>query len=120
MGYDVSTQVCLTDEPAGEIVRLTKKHDVNSKRLGAVLLSRLEEIKKGHPSVGDVRGMGLFAAIELVKDGRTREPVIPWTVEFYEKKHPLTSQLLARLKEHGLYTYMRWECIDDLPTPVHH
>jgi taurine--2-oxoglutarate transaminase len=83
----------------------------NSKQLGHFLLSRLEEIKKLHPSVGDVRGLGLFAAIELVKDRETREPLIPWTVEFYEKKHPLASQLLGRLKERGLYTYMRWNVL---------
>ena len=83
----------------------------NSKQLGVYLLERLEEIKANHPSVGDVRGLGLFAAIELVKDKETREPLIPWTVEYYEKKHPLTGQLLGKLKEWGLYTYMRWNVL---------
>lgn len=83
----------------------------NSRGLGVYLLKSLEEIKERHPSVGDVRGKGLFAAIELVKDKGTREPLIPWTVEYYEKKHPLTGQLLGRLKEEGLYTYMRWNVL---------
>jgi taurine--2-oxoglutarate transaminase len=83
----------------------------NSRELGLYLLDRLEEIKARHPSVGDVRGKGLFAAIELVQDKETREPLIPWTVEYYEKKHPLTGQLLGRLKEEGLYTYMRWNVL---------
>jgi len=83
----------------------------NSRELGVHLLEKLEEIKERHPSVGDVRGKGLFAAIELVKDKGTREPLIPWTVEYYEKKHPLTGQLLGRLKQEGLYTYMRWNVL---------
>jgi taurine--2-oxoglutarate transaminase len=83
----------------------------NSKTLGVYLLGRLEEIKRNHPSVGDVRGKGLFAGIELVKDRETREPVIPWTVEFYEKKHPLVGQLLGKLMRDGLYTYMRWNVL---------
>ena len=83
----------------------------NSKVLGNYLLERLEEIKARHPSVGDVRGKGLFAAIELVQDKETKKPMIPWTVEYYEKKHPLTGQLLGKLKEEGLYTYMRWNVL---------
>jgi len=83
----------------------------NSKELGLFLMERLEEIKKNHRSVGDVRGKGLFAAVELVKDPATREPIVPWTVRNYEKKHPITGELLGRLKEVGLYTYMRWNVL---------
>jgi taurine--2-oxoglutarate transaminase len=83
----------------------------NSKKLGVYLLERLEEIKANHPSVGDVRGLGLFAAIDLVKDKASREPLVPWSVRYYEEKHPLTKQLLGKLKEEGLYTYMRWNVL---------
>ena len=38
----------------------------------------LEEMKKTHPSVGDVRYIGLFSAVELVKDKETREPLVPY------------------------------------------
>lgn len=47
----------------------------NSARLGQVLAHRLEEIKSRHPSVGDVRSIGLWAAIELVKNRATKEPL---------------------------------------------
>ena len=83
----------------------------NSKVLGNYLLERLEEIKARHPSVGDVRGKGLFAAIELVQDKETKKPMIPCKVEYYEKKHPLTGQLLGKLKEEGLYTNIRWNVL---------
>ena len=45
-----------------------------SRRDGEYLLRRLREIQDRHPSVGEVRGMGLFAAVELVRDRKTRAP----------------------------------------------
>lgn len=45
-----------------------------SARDGDYLLHRLRAIAAAHPSVGEVRGLGLFAAVELVKDRPTREP----------------------------------------------
>ncbi len=45
-----------------------------SRRDGEYLLTRLREIQARHPSVGDVRGLGLFAAVELVKDRSQRTP----------------------------------------------
>lgn len=37
----------------------------------------LEELKAKHKCVGDVRYIGLFSAVELVKDKATREPLCP-------------------------------------------
>ncbi len=45
-----------------------------SRRDGEYLLRRLREIQERHPSVGEVRGLGLFAAVELVRDQKTRAP----------------------------------------------
>ncbi len=83
----------------------------NSRVLGAYLLEALEDMKSRHPSIGDVRGKGLFAAIEFVKDKQTREPLVPWTVEHYEKKHPVIKEFIQQLREEGLYTYSRWNVI---------
>ena len=47
---------------------------VNARVVGAYLRERFEELKAKHPSVGDVRGLGLMQAIELVKDRATKEP----------------------------------------------
>lgn len=47
--------------------------------LGARMVApRLAEMAAAHPSVGEVRGTGLFWAIELVRDPATREPLIPF------------------------------------------
>ncbi len=101
---------CASAVAAIEVYREEKMVE-NARDLGVYLFERLEEIKAKHPSVGDVRGKGLFAAIELVKDKGTREPLVPWSVSYYEKKHPVAAQLLARLKEEGVYTYMRWNVL---------
>ena len=45
-----------------------------SRKDGEYLLNRLKEVSAKHRSVGEVRGLGLFAAVELVKNRETREP----------------------------------------------
>ncbi len=49
-----------------------------SRKLGAWMHGHLREIAAHHPSIGDVRGMGLFAALELIADRETRRPLAPW------------------------------------------
>jgi 4-aminobutyrate aminotransferase len=46
----------------------------NSARMGERFMQRLQRMQAGHPSMGDVRGLGLMIGIELVKDKDTREP----------------------------------------------
>lgn len=43
-------------------------------KLGSKLLERLGEMQEDHEIIGDVRGLGLMAAVELVKDRKTKEP----------------------------------------------
>jgi adenosylmethionine-8-amino-7-oxononanoate aminotransferase len=47
------------------------------RRQGEGLRARLVQALGGHPHVGDIRGRGLFRAIELVRDRSTREPFDP-------------------------------------------
>lgn len=46
--------------------------------VGAVLKAELEAMKDKHPCVGDVRSIGLFSALELVKSKATREALVPY------------------------------------------
>lgn len=46
----------------------------NCRKIGAYLLEGLQESYKKYPQVGDIRGVGLFLAVELVKDRKTKEP----------------------------------------------
>jgi 4-aminobutyrate aminotransferase len=45
----------------------------NAAEIGEYALDALEEIKVRHPSIGDVRGIGLMIGVEFVKDRETRE-----------------------------------------------
>lgn len=47
----------------------------NCVKMGSVLGDELHALKKKHPSVGDVRGLGLFWTIELVQDRKSKKPV---------------------------------------------
>ncbi|MBA3943821.1 MAG: aminotransferase class III-fold pyridoxal phosphate-dependent enzyme [Herpetosiphonaceae bacterium] len=78
----------------------------NARTLGVVLKSELEQLKERHPSVGDVRAIGLFSLVELVKNRETREPMTPYNPKANEMG-PMP-QFNAFLREHGLFTFVRW------------
>lgn len=73
----------------------------NSRNMGKVLGEILEELKKKHPCVGDVRYIGLFAAVELVKDKKTKEPLVPYGKD----PEGLMKKILGMLVERGFWTY---------------
>jgi 4-aminobutyrate aminotransferase-like enzyme len=57
---------------------------INAAETGAYLRARLEEMKAKHPLIGDVRGMGLMQAIELVEDRDSRQPAPEATAALME------------------------------------
>jgi taurine--2-oxoglutarate transaminase len=73
----------------------------NSKEMGQHLGVELEKLKREHPSVGDVRYIGLFSSIELVKDKETKEPLVPYGQDLDR----IMPKILASLKEKGFATY---------------
>ncbi|MCI6984316.1 MAG: aminotransferase class III-fold pyridoxal phosphate-dependent enzyme [Treponema porcinum] len=56
------------------------KNDIEGhvQKVGKHLGEVLENLKAKHKSVGDVRYIGLFGGVELVKDRATHEPLVPW------------------------------------------
>jgi taurine--2-oxoglutarate transaminase len=78
--------------------------------MGPVLHKMLADLGESHPSVGDVRSIGLFGIIEVVKDRKTKEPIAPWNGS--------SSEMTALRKfclEHGLYVYTHWHTILIIP-----
>jgi 4-aminobutyrate aminotransferase len=57
----------------------------NAATVGAHLRQRLEELKEKYPVIGDVRGMGLMQALELVKDRETKEPHPQAVLQVFEE-----------------------------------
>jgi 4-aminobutyrate aminotransferase len=57
---------------------------INAAETGAYLRGRLEEMKARYPLIGEVRGMGLMQAIELVDDRESRAPATEATAAVME------------------------------------
>jgi taurine--2-oxoglutarate transaminase len=66
----------LTLAPAVAAIREYQRLNLieRAREMGEYLGSRLNELRPRHPSIGDVRGLGLFWAVELVKNRRTKQP----------------------------------------------
>jgi taurine--2-oxoglutarate transaminase len=74
------------------------------RRLGDELIApALDAIKQRHPSVGDVRGVGMFWAIELVRDRASREPLVPYNAAGADNR-PM-AEFAAACKQGGLWPF---------------
>ena len=73
----------------------------NVNKVGKVLGEKLEEFKEKYKCVGDVRYIGLFSAIEFVKDKKSKEPMVPYG------KDPdgIMGKIIGMLKERKFMTY---------------
>lgn len=80
-----------------------KDQDIENKMkvTGKVLADILDGYVDAHPCVGEVRHIGLFSAIELVKDKATREPIVP----FGKDPEGLMKKILGMLVAEGFWTY---------------
>jgi taurine--2-oxoglutarate transaminase len=59
------------------------------------------------PVIGEVRGLGAFFALELVRDRATREPFVPWQ----GKGVSIMPSLFKRILELGVYTFGRYNTV---------
>ncbi|WP_256103548.1 aspartate aminotransferase family protein [Streptomyces sp. ODS05-4] len=74
-------------------------------RLGEhVLGPGLRELAERHPSVGEVRGLGAFWALDLVRDRETREPLVPYNAAG-EANAPMAA-FAAACKKNGLWPFV--------------
>jgi taurine--2-oxoglutarate transaminase len=71
--------------------------------MGPVLRRLLNDLGEAHPSVGEVRSIGLFGIIELVKDRKTKEPMAPWN-----GTSPEMTAFKKYCLDHGLFLDVHW------------
>ena len=71
---------------AKAVIDLIEEEDLagNAARMGAHLRASLEELKEKYPLIGDVRGMGLMQAIELVQDRVSKTPATAETARLMD------------------------------------
>jgi taurine--2-oxoglutarate transaminase len=82
---------------------------VNAAAHGRYLADALRALQERHPSIGDVRGLGLFWGLELVRNRETREPLVPFNAGG-EAATPVLRLTKAAL-DAGLYLFVHWNVI---------
>jgi len=74
------------------------------------LKNRLYELGDRHPSIGDIRGIGHFFALELVKNRGTKEP-FNVKADRFSRKSLMTSQVSADAMKQGLYVLAWYDAL---------
>jgi len=81
----------------------------NAAAMGDVFRAELAALADRHPSIGDVRGLGCFWGLELVRNRDTREPLVPFNAGG-EAAIPVTRLAKAAL-DRGLYLFVHWNVV---------
>ncbi len=91
-------------------VMKTDKLIERTAEMGPRLKRMLADLGEAHPCVGDVRSIGLFGIIELVKNRSTREPITPWN-----KPSPEMDALRKYCLENGVFLYTHMHTVLIIP-----
>ena len=70
-------------------------------KIGVLMRDALHQLAKKHPSIGDIRGLGMFNGMELVKNRDTRAPLVPFAAKGAEAA-PMT-EMMSYAMERGLF-----------------
>jgi taurine--2-oxoglutarate transaminase len=86
----------------------------NARRVGSEVIGpELNRIMARHPSVGEVRGLGVFWAIELVRDRKTKKPLVPFNATGADAK-PM-AELMAACKTGGVWPFAHFNRLQVTP-----
>ena len=96
----------------GAIDAMTEEGVVdNAKRIGTdVLAPGLRDLQERHPVIGDVRGLGVFWALDLVSDRATKEPLAP-----YGGTSPAMTEFTVECKKRGLMPFTNFNRMHVVP-----
>lgn len=81
-----------------------------SKERGELLKTLMQEMYEKHPCVGDVRSIGLFGVLELVKSRETKEPLSP-----FNQNNEVMLKFRNYCLEQGLYIHIHWQKVLIIP-----
>jgi len=86
----------------------------HARRIGAdVIGPSLRDVAARHPSVGEVRGLGVFWAVELVRNRDTREPLVPFNAAG-EAAAPMT-EFVRALRTAGVWPFTHFNRFHFVP-----
>lgn len=108
-GHPMSCAAALATLEVYEEERLLE----NARRMERVMADGLADLKARHPSMGDVRGIGLFWVVELVRDRESREPLVVWNAPRAQWGPVL--EIARYLREHGVYAFVKWNWVFLVP-----
>ncbi|GAA4384353.1 aspartate aminotransferase family protein [Brevibacterium sp. NPDC049920] len=100
---------------AAAVATITAMHEENmidnAAKLGAEIVGpRLQEFSEKYPNVGETRGVGMFWALELVRDKETREPLAP-----YGGSSPEVAEIVGKLKAGGVLPFNNFHRLHVVP-----
>jgi taurine---2-oxoglutarate transaminase len=81
----------------------------NAAAMGSYVDEQVMELMDRHPCIGDFRNTGLLGCLEIVKNRGTKEPMAPFNAAPDEMT--VMNKVGARLRELGMYTFVRWNYI---------
>ncbi|HNT54156.1 MAG TPA: aminotransferase class III-fold pyridoxal phosphate-dependent enzyme [Anaerolineaceae bacterium] len=82
----------------------------HAQQMGEVLSDMLQELVDRHPSVGEVRSIGLFGILEIVRNRQTREPMAP-----FGGSSPEMNAFKKYMSDHGVFLYTHWHTVLIIP-----
>jgi taurine--2-oxoglutarate transaminase len=78
----------------------------NTRKISAYLESKIEEMRSQHQSMGAFRNTGLLGCLDILKNKTTGELIAPYNAAGEDLK--VTNLIAAKVRELGLYTFVRW------------
>ena len=81
----------------------------NAAAMGRYVDQRVALLREKHPCIGDWRNTGLLGCLEIVKNRQTKEPMAPFNAK--PEEMTVMNQVAARLKQLGMYTFVRWNYV---------
>jgi taurine---2-oxoglutarate transaminase len=94
-----------------EVINIYQTDDLigNAARMGQYLDQQIELMAQKHSCIGDWRNTGLLGCLEIVTNRQTKQPMAPFNAK--PDQMIVMNQVAGKLKELGMYTFVRWNYI---------